>query len=167
MKKSYLEVKGANRTAWYESETIANIADGAALLNRTIDAEPNPDILTLEKCAKDELRPITQEKYKEAVRKLASGEGHGLVAEIDLAGDHASFTYLGMPLEPPIKVSGMASRIAGIYAMSVDKTTGELDAWVFTNSLVEHCQWERFSSAAEYFDGQIQEPSADPGMTMA
>lgn len=167
MKKSYLEVKGADRTAWYESETIANIADGAALLNKAIDAEPDPDILTLEKCAKDGLWPITQEEYTEAVRKLASGEGRGLVAEIDLAGDHASFIYLGMTLEPPLMVSGMASRIAGIYAMSVDKVTGKLDEWALTNGLVEHCQWNHLSSAAEHFGGQIQKPPTNHGMTMA
>lgn len=167
MKKSYLEVKGVDRTAWYESETIANIADGAALLNKAIDESPDPDILTLEKCARDELRPITQEEYKEAVQKLVTGEERGLVAEIDLAGDHASFTYLGMPQGLPLMVSGMVSRIAGIYAMSVDKVTGELDAWALTNGLVEHCQWNRLSSTAEHFGGRIQKPPADPGMTMA
>ena len=165
MANSYLKVRDSAHTAWFKSERICNIADAAALLSKTIDTASEPDIAAMERRGGSDLRPITQGEYTDAVRGLTFGHGYGLVAEIDLAGDRGSFTYLASCQDAYI-VSGAVSRIAGIYKMSVDRATGKLDEWALTNGLVQHCSWEHVTSPAERFGAQEQEPAASQGMTM-
>lgn len=165
MPNSYLEIKDGQRTAWFASEDIYNIATAAALLNRTIDAAPSPGIAAMEQCAAGNLRPITKEEFDIATQELTSALHEGLVAQVDLADDRGTFTYWKMPQGTAYRVHSSISRLTGLYEMAYDKARHELDGDSFVEGLVHHCGWEQLHPLKEKFSTP-GESLSQQGMTM-
>lgn len=153
-----IEIKDRDRTAWYRSDKVTNIAKAAELLNRAIDAEKNPDITTVEKVGGKALIPLTCQEYENALRGLTNGPDHGFVAEVDLENDSGSFTNIDEGKEDIISVYAAISQLAGLYQMSIERETGNLDTRRFVERVLNCCNCISYCNPEERFGTQIQEP---------
>lgn len=162
MNLCYMEIRDSHDTKWYASDSIRNIADGAALLNKAIEMAPDPDISTVEQCGGAALRAITEDEYKAALEELPSAGRKMLVAEVDLDKDECRFTYRGRPQSTAHQVCSSVSRLTGIYAMAYDRSVGSLNEDNFVEGLLQHCH-----VAQVYGPGGQTPRSPAQGMTMA
>lgn len=161
-----IELKDKDRTAWYRSDSITNIAKAADLLNRAIEADKNSTTATVERIGGRDLQPLTHQEYMAALHELARGSVRSFVAEIDLGSDSGCFTHVPPGAEKVTSVYGMISRITSIYQMSIDPMTRKLDTSAFTEGLICHCDWARYNTPQERFSSQMQQQSSIQDMTM-
>lgn len=161
MNLCYMEIKDIHDTKWYATDSIRNIADGAALLNKAIEMAPDPDISTVEQCGGASLRSIPEDEYKAALQELPSTCSKMLVAEVDLNKDECRFTYRGRPQSTAYQVCSSVSRLTGIYAMAYDRPKGSLNENDFVEGLLQHCH-----VAPVYGPGGQMPQSPAQGMTM-
>ncbi len=125
----------------------------------------NPDISVVERCAADDLSPITKDEFDTATQELTPALRDGLVAQVDLADDRGTFTYWKIPQGTVCRVHSPISRLTGLYEMAYDKANHKLDGDAFVEGRVHHCSWEQFHSSEEKFSTPM-EALPQQGMTM-
>lgn len=87
---SYFQVRDAERTAWFTSQEVRNIADVAAMVTKALDAaggEGETSVQALADHGGISLRPISADRFSAQVRDLFCEPPGKLLAELDLKDD--------------------------------------------------------------------------------
>lgn len=119
---SYFQVRDAERTAWFTSQEVRNIADVAAMVTKALDAaggEGETSVQALADHGGVSLRPISADRFSAQVRDLFCEPPGKLLAELDLKDD-TFYCASWVPREEHcVAVSGMISRLLGVYELAM------------------------------------------------
>ena len=115
---SYFQVRDAERTAWFTSQEVRNIADVAAMVTKALDAaggEGGTSVQALADHGGISLRPISADRFSSQVRDLFCEPPGKLLAELDLklrgAGDVNGTLQSGMAFDLKIANPTLDSQI--------------------------------------------------------
>ena len=139
---SYFQVRDAERTAWFTSQEVRNIADVAAMVTKALDAaggEGETSVQALADHGGISLRPISADRFSAQVRDLFCEPPGKLLAELDLKDD-TFYCASWVPREEHcVAVSGMISRLLGVYELAmVERLEKHLDLDRFCNEIWDH-----------------------------
>lgn len=139
---SYFQVRDAERTAWFTSQEVRNIADVAAMVTKALDAaggEGETSVQALADHGGVSLRPISADRFSAQVRDLFCEPPGKLLAELDLKDD-TFYCASWVPREEHcVAVSGMISRLLGVYELAmVERLEKHLDLDRFCNEIWDH-----------------------------
>lgn len=139
---SYFQVRDAERTAWFTSQEVRNIADVAAMVTKALDAaggEGETSVQALADHGGVSLRPISADRFSAQVRDLFCEPPGKLLAELDLKDD-TFYCASWVPREEHcVAVSGMISRLLGVYELAmVERPAKHLDLDRFCNEIWDH-----------------------------
>ena len=139
---SYFQVRDAERTAWFTSQEVRNIADVAAMVTKALDAaggEGETSVQALADHGGISLRQISADRFRAQVRDLFCEPPGKLLAELDLKDD-TFYCASWVPREEHcVAVSGMISRLLGVYELAmVERLEKHLDLDRFCNEIWDH-----------------------------
>ena len=139
---SYFQVRDAERTAWFTSQEVRNIADVAAMVTKALDAaggEGETSVQALADHGGISLRPISADRFSAQVQDLFCEPPGKLLAELDLKDD-TFYCASWVPREEHcVAVSGMISRLLGVYELAmVERPEKHLDLDRFCNEIWDH-----------------------------
>jgi len=165
MKRNYLQITDAGRTAWFTSERINKMALAAALFSRVSGVSSAPDISTVEQCGGADLCPISKSEYDAGVKDFISSYHDGIVTETNLCRGQSRFTRWGFFRDTVYQMNCSTSELAGIYEAAFNKAHEELNTLKFIDTLKEHCTWEAVSGQAAE-EEQQEQAAPQQGMMM-
>lgn len=125
---SYFQIGDAERTAWFTSPEVRNIAEVAAMVTKAMDAvdeEGEASIRRFADHAGVPLQPISAEQFTRQIRNLPDLPEAELVAWLKLKDDEFRCASWNSREEQCVVVSGMLSRLMGIYELL--EKSGKLD----------------------------------------
>lgn len=139
---SYFQIRDAERTAWFTSQEVRNIADVAAMVTKALGAtggEGEDSVQTLADHGGVSLQPISADRFSARVRDLFREPPGKLLAELDLKND-AFYCASWVPQEEHcVAVSGMISRLLGVYELAmVERPARHLDLDRFCDEMWSH-----------------------------
>ena len=138
---SYFQIRTAERTAWFTSQEVRNIAEAAAMVTKAMVAVGEGGEASIRRLAAHAgipLWPISAEQFTRQVRCLPDLPEKTLVTELDIRDDTVYCATWDPREARCVVVSGMLSRLMGIYELS--EKSGKLDMDAFSTGVYEHLQ---------------------------
>ena len=138
---SYFQIGDAERTTWFTSQEVRNIAEVAAMVTKAMDAVGEGGEASIRKFADHagvSLRSISAEQFIQRIRNIPDLPEAALVTWLNLKDDEFRCASWNSREEQCVVVSGMLSRLMGIYELS--EKSGKLDMDAFSARVYEHLQ---------------------------